>query len=856
MNDPLTVFQTLVEAKSPPGWEDSVKRMKKHPEIDNPWALCLAGETEIPCLDGQIQTVQDLAELEKDFWLYSIDPSGLVVPGLARARFSGLKRVVEIELDNGRVLRCSPDHRWVMRDGSFVAAGELVLGASLMPFRVKHGASKKDRELGRIDHERVYHPGLASYSQTHWAVMRAIDPAGCLTGDHQVHHKNHNPRDNTPENLQRLTRKEHSARHPERIRAMRAGFDAKHADPEFARSHAEKARQRSKEMWENMSSEERDRRTRHLKSQARAAGHAAGRKHTEKAARRRSGGNHKVVRVEKLAEVLPMFDVAVDGWHTFAVTAGVFSHNSWWMKNKGYKPHKKKKDAMSEVTEFQDALIARRVMTRVAKVHPSESARREYLFDHPNADPKNHSVATDADKGRAKADKDTHNESVKGDVDELNKEKAALKKQLSQGTSLDDPKHEKRLKEIDEKIKGLKKQPKKEKEPTKAPEKSDREKAHAQKEIGKAKGDLKDLRVELKGAPDDEKKSVQEDIDDALGVLKRHGVKEARTAMEHPSEEARKKYLQEHRDAEPRNHTVKKQEAKGERDQFGRDKKNQTSQLRHLVNNQKEQLRQDKARLKRLKGDEAKDLASDIALDETEIAKNESSIDKLKSASDPLADFQDALMARRVARRFMAFEHDSEEARKKYLHDHPGASPSRHTVKNQKSKPSNKLKGSDPKKAEAASVKSKARSQKATKLVGDLKRLQKQTDDAKKGAREKFDRTYDKILSSGDVTAKAAERLLKDYRDIGVGFKEEDKEQRESAVELIHHALQAWRGAVRGHHEAKDAYAAEITFKAGEHTYQAAEDLEKKIRGVSRVLGGDYTLEGYDTSKPGGGKNW
>lgn len=27
------------EAVAPPEWEETVKKMKKHPEIDNPWAL-------------------------------------------------------------------------------------------------------------------------------------------------------------------------------------------------------------------------------------------------------------------------------------------------------------------------------------------------------------------------------------------------------------------------------------------------------------------------------------------------------------------------------------------------------------------------------------------------------------------------------------------------------------------------------------------------------------------------------------------------------------------------------------------------------------------------------------------------
>ena len=28
-----------LEEDAPPGWEDTVKKMKKNPEIDNPWAL-------------------------------------------------------------------------------------------------------------------------------------------------------------------------------------------------------------------------------------------------------------------------------------------------------------------------------------------------------------------------------------------------------------------------------------------------------------------------------------------------------------------------------------------------------------------------------------------------------------------------------------------------------------------------------------------------------------------------------------------------------------------------------------------------------------------------------------------------
>ena len=49
--------------------------------------------------------------------------------------------------------------------------------------------------------------------------------------------------------------------------------------------------------------------------------------------------------------------------------------------------------------------------------------------------------------------------------------------------------------------------------------------------------------------------------------------------------------------------------------------------------------------------------------------------------TDAFTNFQDALLARRVASRVMAMEFPTEDAKKKYLKDHPGARPSDHSVK-------------------------------------------------------------------------------------------------------------------------------------------------------------------------------
>ncbi len=65
--------------------------------------------------------------------------------------------------------------------------------------------------------------------------------------------------------------------------------------------------------------------------------------------------NHKVVSVEKHGTE-DVYDITVDTYHNFALGCGVFVHNSWWMKNRGakphYKPEPKKKKSKKTFKEF------------------------------------------------------------------------------------------------------------------------------------------------------------------------------------------------------------------------------------------------------------------------------------------------------------------------------------------------------------------------------------------------------------------------------------------------------------------------------------------------------------------------
>lgn len=59
---------------------------------------------------------------------------------------------------------------------------------------------------------------------------------------------------------------------------------------------------------------------------------------------------------------------------------------------------------MRELQDFKDALLARKVAGRFATEFPSEEALKDYLHEHPGADPENHSVKKHEDGGGSKAE--------------------------------------------------------------------------------------------------------------------------------------------------------------------------------------------------------------------------------------------------------------------------------------------------------------------------------------------------------------------------------------------------------------------------------------------------------------------
>jgi hypothetical protein len=158
---------------------------------------CLAGKTKIRTLDGW-HKIEDLVDKDFYVWSYSNDEGRLVPSKAGKCWKSGVDReLLEVTLDDGNKINCTPDHRFMLRDGSYKEAQYLTEGTSLMPFyetRPENGHNKIHLNDGSIAAEHRY--VFARFG-------------GILAEGYHIDHIDENKLNNNPDNLQKLTVAEH-----------------------------------------------------------------------------------------------------------------------------------------------------------------------------------------------------------------------------------------------------------------------------------------------------------------------------------------------------------------------------------------------------------------------------------------------------------------------------------------------------------------------------------------------------------------------------------------------------------------------------------------------------------------------
>jgi DNA gyrase subunit B len=184
---------------------------------------CFLGETLVALADGRNLSFIDLVKEDsegKDNFCYTIRNDGTVgVEQILNPRITKQStKVIKVTLDNGEEIICTPDHRFMLRDGSYKAAIELMDNDSLMPLYRKL-SSTQESGITIDGYEMVWNPRSDSWLFTHLVAdwyNRWQGTYEAQMGEH-CHHIDFNKLNNNPTNLQRLSAQAHLELHRQHI---------------------------------------------------------------------------------------------------------------------------------------------------------------------------------------------------------------------------------------------------------------------------------------------------------------------------------------------------------------------------------------------------------------------------------------------------------------------------------------------------------------------------------------------------------------------------------------------------------------------------------------------------------------
>ncbi|MBI4152521.1 DNA topoisomerase (ATP-hydrolyzing) subunit B [Candidatus Woesearchaeota archaeon] len=245
---------------------------------------CFSGDTEVALVDGRNisfkQLTKEWQEKKRNF-CYTITEKGEI--GVEEIKHPRIMRknatVIKVILDNDQEIICTPDHRFMLRDGNYKMAKDLAGGESLMPLRRK--ISEIGGKITIKGYEMVYDVSQEKWIFTHLLADLWNVREGVYSNEPNLHrhHLDFYKSNNNPTNLIRLSKAQHLALHRDHVQKTLHTEETK-----------EKCRQlkQTKEFREMMSQRMREPQTRKILS--------------EQAKKQWEDGNYKKFMVEKYLE--------------------------------------------------------------------------------------------------------------------------------------------------------------------------------------------------------------------------------------------------------------------------------------------------------------------------------------------------------------------------------------------------------------------------------------------------------------------------------------------------------------------------------------------------------------------------
>lgn len=227
---------------------------------------CFTGDTKIKLTDGRSLSFKELIKEHKEGkrnYTYTFNPQKeqIEIAEIKNPRLTKKDaKIMEVILNDGQEIRCTLNHRFMLRDGAYTEAQQLTAGDSLMPGYFKLSEEKLNPDMA--GYLLVRQPITQEWSWVHrladaWNIKQGI----CAEKKGTVrHHADFNKLNNDPENIVRLGWNEHWHLHAD-MAAWRHKNDKNYVKKlaegrrnfidENKHVFAERARNLNKKLWQS-----------------------------------------------------------------------------------------------------------------------------------------------------------------------------------------------------------------------------------------------------------------------------------------------------------------------------------------------------------------------------------------------------------------------------------------------------------------------------------------------------------------------------------------------------------------------------------------------------------------------------
>jgi len=225
---------------------------------------CFTADTKVKLTDGRDLSFLDLIEEYKQGkknYTFTVNDEGMIkVAEIKHPRKTKYAEIMKIVLDNGEEIKCTLDHKFMLKNGEYREAKDLDEGDSLMPCYSRYSTKEDDPNMD--GYAMLFQPALNEWDFVHIL----SDEYNILSGAYERkrgrirHHVDFNKLNNNPDNILRMNWKEHwqthynftSEKHKNDkgyVEKLALGREKFWSDPKNREAYAKRMAERNLENW-------------------------------------------------------------------------------------------------------------------------------------------------------------------------------------------------------------------------------------------------------------------------------------------------------------------------------------------------------------------------------------------------------------------------------------------------------------------------------------------------------------------------------------------------------------------------------------------------------------------------------